>query len=237
MANEFHEPHRVALYFAPSPQSAWWRAGSEWLGRCALTGHPRPQPVIDGLMPEQFAALTAHPRRYGWHATLKAPFRLAPGQSLDTLRAAVRQLCAGRESFDLAPLQVSHMGHFLALRPLQVQPALDQLAADCVRRIQPLAALLSPEELARRRRAPLTPAQDALLQAWGYPYVLDEYRFHFSLTGVLPALSADSLAALLAAAADRFHNLPPCRIDRVSLFVEPEAGADFCLLEQIGFQP
>jgi putative phosphonate metabolism protein len=237
MANDPQAPHRVALYYAPPPQSAWWRAGSEWLGRCALTGQPLPQPVITGMAPGQFAALTADPRRYGWHATLKAPFRLAPGQTLDSLRAGVRQLCEGREPFDLAPLQVSHLGHFLALRPLHAQPELDTLAADCVRQIHPLAMPLSPDELARRRRAPLTPEQDALLQAWGYPYVLDQYRFHLSLTGALQALPADTLAGLLEAAADRFHDLPPCRIDRISVFVEPTPGADFCLLEQIGFQP
>ncbi|MFP5466731.1 MAG: DUF1045 domain-containing protein [Gammaproteobacteria bacterium] len=237
MSYDPQAPNRVALYYAPPPQSAWWRAGSEWLGRCALTGQPRRQPDIDGLTSDQFAALTADPRRYGWHATLKAPFRLAPGQTLDSLRAGVRQMCEGREPFDLAPLQVSRMGRFLALRPLQAQPELDALAADCVRRTHPLAMPLSPDELTHRRRTPLTPRQDALLQAWGYPYVLDEYRFHLSLTGPLQALPADTLAKLLESAADRFHDLPPCRIDRVSVFVEPAPGADFCLLEQIGFQP
>jgi hypothetical protein len=189
------------------------------------------------MAPAQFAALTAEPRRYGWHATVKAPFRLAPGQTLDSLRNAVRQLCAGYQPFELAPLQVCSLGAFLALRPLHPQPELQQLAADCVRKLHPWAAPLSPDELARRRLARLSAEQDALLQAWGYPYVLDQYRFHFSLTGPLQSLSAHTLAAVAEAALAHFRDLPACRIDRLSLFVERTPGADFCLWDQVEFQP
>lgn len=237
MAIEHWRPYRFALYYAPQPGSAWWRAGSEWLGRCAVTGQALPQPTIAGMAPEDFAALTAEPRRYGWHATLKAPFRLAPGETLDSLQANVRKLCERRQPFDMAPLRVSRLGHFLALCPVYTRPELEALAADCVRRIHSLTMPLSPEELARRRRTPLTPRQDAMLQAWGYPYVLDQYRFHFSLTGSLQALPASALARLFKAATEWFHDLPVCRIDRMSLFIEPTPGADFYLVEQFEFQP
>ncbi|MEZ5665227.1 MAG: DUF1045 domain-containing protein [Burkholderiaceae bacterium] len=236
MVSDAARPHRVAVYFAPPPQSRWGRAGSEWLGRCALSDQTVDQSRIDGIAPDHFARLTAEPRRYGWHATLKAPFQLSPELTLDSLRLAMRRLCVGREPFNLPPLQVSCMGHFLALRTMQRQSALDQLAADCVQQLQPLAQPLSEAELARRRRSGLTPGQDALLQAWGYPYVLDEYRFHFSLTGPLPGVPADVLVALLEAASARFHLLPALRVDRLSLFVEPEPGAAFRLVEQFEFQ-
>lgn len=229
--------HRVALYFAPACPSDWWTAGSAWLGRCALTDQPRLQPAVPGWTPAAFAALTAEPRRYGWHATLKAPFRLAPGQTLQGMRQAVRALCQGRPAFELPPLQVSTQGQFLALRPLSTLPALERLAADAVRQLHPWAAPLTAEELAHRRRAPLSAAQDALLQAWGYPHVMDQFRFHLSLTGALRDVPADALADLLAAAADHFRHLPPCRVDRVSLFVEPAPGAPMRLLEQVVFEP
>lgn len=234
---ELAHPHRVAIYYAPAPQSAWWQAGSEWIGRCARTGQLLSQPAISGLSPELQARLTADPRRYGWHATLKAPFSLAPGQSMASLRAALRRLCDGRAPFELAPLQVCRMGSCLALRPVSPQAELERLASDCVQQLQPLVRSLTDEELVRRRRAALTPEQEALLQTWGYPYVLEHFRFHLSLTGPLDALSAEDVDRLTKAASSRFHKLPAPRIDGLSIFVEPTPGADFQWLEQIDFQP
>lgn len=234
MTCESSRAHRVAIYFAPDVHSDWWRTGSEWIGRCASTGQAFPPPQIEGLTPSAFTELTAAPRRYGWHATLKAPFQLAPGQDLDSLRQAVRRLCTSRTPFDLAPLEVTRMGSFLALRPAHAQAALEDLAADCVRQLHPLAAPLSENELARRRKSPLTPEQDALLQTWGYPYVMRHFRCHFSLTGPLPA---DAVAPLSDAATERFRALPACRADRLSIFIEPEPGAPFRLLEQVEFEP
>jgi len=227
-------PHRVAVYFAPAPESPWWQAGSRWLGRCAATAAALPQTAIEGIDAETFARLTAAPRRYGWHATLKAPFRLAPdnNDALASLRAALQGICSRQRAFEL-PLRVACMGDFLALRPLQTPPELERLEADCVQSLQPLAAQLGAGELARRRRAGLSAAQDALLQAWGYPWVLQEFRFHFSLTGPLNGLAPVQREALLVAAARQFHRLPACPIDRLSLFAEPLAGADFELLQQM----
>lgn len=235
--SEHGPPHRVAIYYAPATDSAWWHSGSEWLGRCARSGLLLAQPVLSAMDPGLFARLTADPRRYGWHATLKAPFRLATGQTMDSLLDAVCRICAGREPFELPPLQVGRMNGFLALRPIHELAALDELAADCVQQLQPLAQPLSPDELERRRRADLTAEQDALLQAWGYPYVLQQFRFHLSLTGPLQALPAEALAALLESAASRFHALPNPQVDRLSVFVEPHPGADFRLLEQVVFAP
>ncbi|MEN9904464.1 MAG: hypothetical protein RLZZ555_1029 [Pseudomonadota bacterium] len=237
MSIETIQPHRVAIYYAPAPQSAWWQAGSEWLGRCARNGLPLNQPPIRKIAPELLTQLTAEPRRYGWHATLKAPFSLAQGHTLDSLRAAVHRLCEGRSAFDLAPLEVCRMGNFLALRPEHQQAELERLASDCVQQLQTQARPLSDAELARRRRAPLTRAQDALLQAWGYPYVMEHFRFHLSLTGPLDAVSTEDVDSLADAARCRFLALPTPRIDGLSIFVEPTPGADFQWLEQIDFQP
>lgn len=237
MAHEQATPYRVAVYYAPPSGSAWWDAGSRWLGRCARSEETLAQPAIEGIAPDLLARLTMEPRRYGWHGTLKAPFRLAPGQDLDHLRAELRRLCQGRAPFTLGPLQVKHLGNFLALCPAQDPPALALLAADCVQQLQPLAQPLSEEELARRRLAGLSPEQDALLQAWGYPYVLQQFRFHLSLTGPLDALPEDSVARLQQAATAHFAALPPCPVEGLSLYVESVPGAPFRLLEQIGFAP
>lgn len=226
--------HRVALYFAPDPASAWGRAGSAWLGRCAAGHTLGAAPAVDGLDARAWQALVADPRRYGWHATLKPPFRCAPGVGLPQVLAAVDALCTRHHRFELPALQVTCMDGFLALRPARAERALDRLAADAVQALHPLAAPLDAAELARRRRAPLTPEQDALLRAWGYPWVLSQFRFHFSLTGPLGALPAHALQGLMEAAARHFHDLPPCTLDRVSVFIEPTPGADLILHSQHG---
>lgn len=226
------QPHRVAIYAAPDPRSAWWAQGSAWLGRCAMRRCTLPQPAVDGVAAPLQSRLTADPRRYGWHATLKAPFRLAPGVGLQDLCDAMAEIGRNHRAIALPDLQVARLGAFLALRPADPPPSLGALADDCVRRLQPLAAPLSEDELARRRRAPLTPEEDALMLAWGYPWVLHRFRFHFSLTGALDGVPDAVVARLQQAAHDHFAALPPWRLDRLSIFIEPTAGADFVLLEQ-----
>lgn len=226
-------PYRCAIYFAPHPDSPWGQAGSQWLGRCAATGQNLTLPVIDGVSAEVQAACTAEPRRYGWHATLKAPFALLPGQDMASVLSWLQLLAGEFRAFELPPLQVGMLGDFLALRPAHASQPLQDVAAACVTRLQHLALPLSESELARRRRASLTPEQDQLLQQWGYPWVLQHFRFHFSLTGSLDGVATAVRDALLAAALRHFGALPVCRFDRLSLFVEPEKGADFQLIEQV----
>ncbi len=231
------QPYRVAIYYAPDTASADWHMGSEWLGRCAATGEHRPQTVIDGIAADLFAKLTAHPRRYGWHATLKAPFQLAAGNDLNALRSGARRICQGRRPFDLPAWRLSTLDGFLSLRPEQSPFELAQFAADCVQQLHNFAAPLSESELARRRLAPLSHEEDALLLAWGYPYVLQHFQFHLSLTGSLNLLPSYMLPALMQAANSHFQQLPAAHIDRLSIFIEPRSGEDFQLLEQILFTP
>jgi putative phosphonate metabolism protein len=227
------EPHRAAIYFAPDPQQAaeraWWQAGCQWLGRDAASGQICKQLVVPGVDPRLFAELSAQPRRYGWHATLKAPFRLAPGLNLSMLDSAVRSLTKTLSPFGLPPLEVSNMGHFLALRPAQPNSSLQALAAACVTQLQPLAQGLTAEELARRLRAALSTRQTELLQQWGYPWVLDEFRFHCSLTGDLRHATPQQTNNIEQAAREHFADLPPPRIGSLAIFIEPVAGANFVL--------
>ncbi|MDH4376511.1 MAG: DUF1045 domain-containing protein [Ramlibacter sp.] len=230
-------PDLCAIYFAPDPNSPWGQAGSQWLGRCAATKRHPPLPRIEELAPDVQTALTADPRRYGWHATLKAPFALAPGQDIQAVLAAMQRLAGEFSAFDLPPLGVDRRGHFLALRPMGDCAPLQAVAAACVTRLQPLALPLGESELARRRRAPLTPEQDALLCQWGYPWVLNHFHFHFSLSNTLEGVDPSLRVALADAASEHFASLGPCRFDRLALFVEPEKGADFQLAEFVPLQP
>ena len=234
MIKQRHQtPYRCAVYFAPPPDSPWGQAGSHWLGRCAATGPVAERLHVPGVSQEIFEACTAEPRRYGWHATLKAPFALVPGQDLGSVLSWLQLLARELKAFTLPALQVAMLGNFLALRPQQACLPLQDAANACVMRLQHLALPLGDAELARRRRAPLTTEQDELLLQWGYPWVLNHFRFHFSLTGPLDKVDPGVREALLAAAVAHFGSLPACRFDRLSLFVEPEKGVDFQLVEQV----
>ena len=212
---------RWALYFAPAPDSVWWSAGSAWLGHCADTGENKRQPAIPGVSSEAQAQLTATPARYGWHATLKAPFELAIGVSETQLAHRLSGFAASQRAFTLPRLRVQRMGDVLALMPESADPRLQALADACVTQMHDLAAPLSVSELARRRASGLSARQEDLLQAWGYPHVLEQFQFHFSLTGSLWGQPEATCRAMEQAARDWFYPLPPCRFDAVSLFVEP----------------
>ena len=211
---------RYAVYFAPPPDSPLHELGSRWLGRDAWTGKPVDQPNVLGI-----GRMTTEPCRYGFHGTLKAPFALHAEKTPESLAQAVAALAAGEACFNVR-LKVGAIGGFLALVPGESSPALSALAARCVRELDAFRAAASEEELRRRRQSCLTPAQDENLLRWGYPYVLDDFRFHMTLTERLdpPELTR------LAAAADA-HFAPalrePIAVDGLTLFVEATPGAPF----------
>lgn len=161
--------------------------GRRWLGRDVEGGAAVDRLAVDGLAAADLDAITADPRHYGFHGTLKPPFALADGCTADELLAAVVAFARGRPSLDLGRLKLARIGGFIALVPAQPGAGLAALAADCVHEFDRFRAPADPAELARRRAAGLTPRQDELLVRWGYPYVMDEFRFHLTLTGQLAA--------------------------------------------------
>ncbi len=179
---------RYALYLLPDLASALWRAASALIGYDAARGELLPQPVLEGIAPHELAAVTQEPRRYGFHMTLKAPFRLAEGRSEAGLRAALAAFCAPRAAFALGSLALEvRKGQdgsgFLCLAPKARCLALSRLEQDALRGFEPFRAPLAAEEIARRAPDRLEPRQLELLRTFGYPYVLEEFRPHFTLTG------------------------------------------------------
>jgi len=222
---------RYAVYFAPDESSAWWRFGARWLGRDAATGEAREQPAIEGIDRESFRALTAEPRRYGFHATLKAPFALRSRAARVELAAAVERFCAARLPFQMPPLEVARVDDFLAFVPAAHETRINELAADCVRELDAFRAPATPAELARRRGKALSTRQDRYLEEWGYPYVLADFRFHLTLTGSLDGVSPHHSAAVLAAARENATALAgePLWFDAVCLFEQADAAGPFRL--------
>ena len=218
---------RVAVYYAPAADDPLAEAGAAWLGRDAETGAPLSQPPIEGI-----AEVTAAPRLYGFHATLKPPMRLADGVSYAALEDAARALAGGIAPFTLPPLAVADVHGFLALRETEPCPALQALADLCVAWLDPLRAPPAPEELARRRRAGLSAAQEALLRRWGYPYVFGAWFFHLTLTRRLdPAERGPWIAATRAHLAAALA--VPCQVSAICLFTQARPDQPFRLATRL----
>ncbi len=223
---------RYAIYFSPAADSSLAALGNAWLGRDCDSGLSLQPPSISGLTLDRWSALTEAPRRYGFHATLKPPFHLAPGASEDDVRQSLHALATRARSILLPRLDVRALSRFLALVPSQPTPELQDLAARSVRDLDRLRAQPAPEELERRRRAGLTERQETLLGLWGYPYVMEAFRFHMTLTGQLTPDQSETLLPILT---ELFapELAKPQRIDALSLFEQPEPGANFRRIDRI----
>ena len=212
---------RFALYYLPAAGSPLARFGAVWLGRDAA----RPPGWLAGIDAAGWRRMVAVPALYGLHGTLKAPFRLAPGRDRAGLEKAVRRLAAAWPAFQEPPLRLANMGGFLALVPARPAPAMAQLAAAAVAGLDGFRAPPLPEELARRRVG-LDARQETLLARWGYPYVMDAFRFHLTLTCRLGDGAREQVAAVLAPQVAPFCRRP-WAMTEIALVRQAAPGAPF----------
>ena len=215
---------RHAIYFAPNPSCESHRLGSAWLGRDAFTGESLRQPDV------RLPGITTAPRRYGLHGTLKPPFQLK-NNAAAALDVAVRNLASQHEGFLTPSLTLAEIDGFLALMPDKPCKPLDELAADCVQRLDDFRSPAGETELRRRRAVGLSARQEQLLLQLGYPYVLDEFRFHITLT---ERLDAESRAWVLPLAEEYFAPVvgKPLSIDAITVMIELTEDDDFRVLER-----
>lgn len=227
------DPPRYAIYYTPPTGSALSNFGAGVLGYDASNGSDVPFTAqLEQAFP-QWRRYVAEPARYGFHATLKAPFTLAPGfEEADLVDAAAA--VAGRLlPAVLGPLAVASMHRFVALLPRDRQAG-SMLAAEIVRVFEYLRAPLSEVDRSRRLETQLSPRQVDLLDCWGYPYVMDEFRFHMTLAGPLePKLLASACEAL------RRHfscELDSVVIDAISIFKQISRSERFFAIGRFPLQ-
>ncbi len=224
-------PDRVAIYWAPAAANALARFGARWLGRDAESGAAvAPDPAWGD--PDWLTEVTAEPRRYGLHATLKPPFRLAAGRSRGALVRALERFAADAAPVAGPPLVLRRLGRFLALVPDGPAPAVEALAARVVAAFDDFRAPPDAAELARRRGHRLSPAHEANLARWGYPYVMAAFRFHVTLSGSLDAATLDRLEAMLAPLVAPFA-AAPLALAELALFEQPAGDAPFRLTRRV----
>ena len=218
--------YRVAIYFAPDATSPLWLKAAQWLGRDALAGTEYADD-IGGITRAEINEKSASARRYAFHATIKSPMAVAPGKSEAELDAALAAFAAAHAPVPIGKLKLARLDGFLALIPAAQPQALTDFAATVVETFEPYRAEVSAEDKAKRNTGGrLSPRQLELLDRYGYPYVMEQFQFHMTLTDRLSDADGDRFEAAL-----RGHFGPLAEadttLDRLSLYHEPTPGAPF----------
>jgi hypothetical protein len=218
------EPYRAAVYYAPERDDPLWRRGCAWLGRDPESGEALVQPELAGL-----AEQTSDPRRYGFHATLKPPMRLTG--SFAALLEDAATLAAEMRRFALPALRVAQLGRFIAL-VLPPCPPLRALADACVTRLDSHRAPETPAEQEKRAEGRSAPQRE-MIARWGYPYVLNEWQFHMTLSN---GLGKNELAPAAAAYFGTALSIPR-RVESLAIFAQAAPDAPFQLVRRLPLAP
>jgi putative phosphonate metabolism protein len=214
---------RYALYYAPAPGSTLARFGAAMLGYEAYGGDDLPFP--EGVPPD-WREITQDPRKYGFHATLKAPIALAVGKTEADLARACEAFADTPRPIPVIEPIIDAISGFIAMIPAKPSAELQRLAADVTRDFDSFRTPLTAQDRARRNPERLTARQVEYLDRWGYPYVMEEFRFHMTLTGRLDAGRREVVVPMLR---ERFASvrLATLAIDRLALFRQDDAASRF----------
>lgn len=227
---------RYAIYYTPAPDSVLSHFGARMLGYDAFSGEDLAFPEAVVRSNPDWRDLTQDPRKYGFHATLKAPMTLAEGKTETDLAAACGVFAGRTRRIPIIEPVVDSISGFIAVIPAAPEADLMQLAADVTREFDAFRAALTSEDRARRNPSNLTPRQREYLDRWGYPYVMEDYRFHMTLTGRLDAERRDPVIAMLKS---RFAEtgLRTLAVDRIALFRQNDADSRFRIIRQDILKP
>ena len=218
---------RYAIYYSPDPGSPLATFSAAWLGLDSS--------LKSALTRDYVNSITENTRRYGFHGTMKPPFELNPILSLDGLMAAARVFARTATAVELPPLELAEIGKFIALTPAHESVELEKLAAACVRAFEAFRVPMSAAQFAQYKLNKLTVHQEQMLKHWGYPYVMEEFRFHMSLTDKIEDEGErlrvmDELARLAAPVIGR-----PLSVRAITVFRQPGSNEPMVPVERIPF--
>ena len=214
---------RYAIYYIPD--LPLFQIGSDWLGWNSIIGQ-------ETTLSADHHRITDRPRKYGFHATVKPPFSRASRSTLGELQDAFHAFCASVSPATGGTLKISRLGRFLAMAQDVQSNEVTELVASTVWNFDKFRAPLSDQDIAKRRQRRLTPQQDALMLRWGYPYVMQEFKFHMTLTG---PLAPNEIDAIEHDANTRFREFlgQPLKIASLALLGEDSESGRFHVIEKL----
>ena len=231
------EEPRYAIYFVPAAQSRLYRFGSFVLGYDCYTGKPVPPDNDFAIDRKEWDKPTEEPRRYGFHATLKAPFHLSHACTEAQLISAISSFAGlGHVVTTIAPA-IRMLGGFAAMVPEHAEPTVDALAMKCTTLLDAFRAPMSAQERARRLALGLSQNQMQNLERWGYPFLFSDFRFHMTLTGRISLDRRNEVLAWLAKTFDRMCGSEPITIDRLALVRQDGADVPFRVIAETILKP
>jgi putative phosphonate metabolism protein len=214
---------RYAIYYIPD--LPLFQIGSDWLGWNSITGQ-------ETTLSADHRRITDRPRKYGFHATVKPPFSLASNSTQGDLQDAFQTFCATVSPATGGTLKISRLGRFLAMTQDVQSNEMTELAASTVSHFDKFRAPLSDNDIEKRRQRRLTPQQHALMLRWGYPYVMQEFKFHMTLTG---PLAPNEIDAIEHDANTRFQEFigQPLKIASLALLGEDSDSGRFHVVDKL----
>lgn len=223
---------RYAIYYVPEAESTLYRFGAALLGYDALNAQAIAQPNALVEAVSGWHELTEDPRKYGFHATMKAPFRLSSGASEADLVSAFEEFAEKSRTIPVIRPVARLLRHFVAIVNDAPNDDLAKLADDCVTAFEAFRAPLTPQDRKRRLQSPLSGNQIALLDRWGYPYVFEEFFFHMSLTGGIESAAREQTLEVIATQFAKLDQ-PSLAIDRLALLRQDHPSAKFAAIRHL----
>lgn len=224
---------RYAVYYVPPADSALAEFGRSWLGVDIDTGERVKPGDFQGVTKQSLEALTERPRYYGFHGTLAPPFELESYSSVDGLLKSLHLYAKGVTPPDIPPLEMAVIGKFIALTPTSSSLTLESLAGGLVRSLDAFRRRKSAAELAQYRQSKLTVHQEQMLEHWGYPYVLEEFRFHMTLTDrIHDDAERSAVSDILTEVCADFLG-KPIPVTEIALCLQPEVDTCMRVIERI----
>ncbi len=184
---------RYAIYYAPIENPELDLFGKCWLGWDPYKGEETTKSDLSKLPSfKKFSGLVLTPKQYGFHGTIKAPFRLKNKYTYSDLENKVREISKQIQSFHLDKLVIKKLGNFIALTPSK-NLKVNDVSNKFVEGLDFLRDDLSEDEIKKRHPHKLSFNQKKMLFKWGYPYVFNEFKFHLTLTGKLRIEEIDNV--------------------------------------------
>ena len=179
---------RVAIYFLPKKNSSLENFGKNLLGRdinkkkkISLTRRQKYFINRGFTYFDELKDYCEQPAKYGFHATLKAPFRLKRNVKTKNFYDVISHIAAQHSRFKIKGLKIVYSKKFTLITSRKPNKLLINLENDLVKHLDTFRAELNKTEIKKRIPDSLTFKQNKYLKEWGYPFVLDQYKFHMTL--------------------------------------------------------